>query len=85
VNESEKVLVRITASQVVRYHQTVVMTKEEWAEIKKLDEKKAADAITSWLDLRDVFDSDDIDYDGFEMIAVNEDDKPIKPTDRYES
>lgn len=81
--DEEKINVLIQASQTVRYSQVKKMTREEWEKIKAMPPDDAAEFITEWLDLRDVYDSDPIEGDDFEAYVVNENGDPVKPSDEY--
>ena len=56
--------VNITATQRVRYYQTVEMTEEQYAEWEGLinaRDSEVAEFIEPFIDLRDVFDADQIE------------------------
>jgi hypothetical protein len=80
-NQEGKVFVRVTASQQVRYDQTLEFSKDDWTRFKLLDEKDAACVIEDRLDLREVVDADSIE--DFDAEVVDEDGKGIKPSDSY--
>ena len=83
---SDKIKVRITCSERVRYDQTVEMTREEWAKLKATPERKMEDGdrspLSSWLDLREPVSSDN--FDDIELDVVDEENKPVRPADCYE-
>jgi hypothetical protein len=83
---SDKLKIRITCSERVRYDQTVEMTREEWLKLKATPERKMEDGdmspLTSWLDLREVLSGDD--FDDIEIDVVGDDNKPVKPSDCYD-
>ena len=83
---STKIKVRITCSERLRYDQTVEMTREQWAELKATPERKMEDGVmsplSSWLDLRDPVSGDD--FDDIELDVVDDENKPVKPSDCYE-
>lgn len=78
---SDKIKVRITANQRVYYNQIVEMTPKEWAEIKELKPDGAAQTLEGWLDLEDIENSTDID---FEAMVVDENGNSVQPFDRYD-
>lgn len=82
---SEKLKIRITCSERVRYDQTVEMTREEWDELKATPAREMEDGdmspLTSLLDLRDPVSSDE--FDDIELDVVDDDNKPVKPADGY--
>lgn len=79
---AEQVLVRITASQKVRYSQTITMSREDWEELKAEPGRRAADIVQDLINPADVFDADDID-DDFEVVVVDVNGKEIQPADSY--
>ena len=80
-----KVRVRIRTTQTIRFDQTVEMTVEEWAELKKTPERTMDDELMSPLnELLDFTNVDtDGDYDMPELDVVGEDNKPVTPADFY--
>lgn len=78
---TDKIRVRIQASQRVRYDQVVEMDRDEWQRIKKLRDKEFASTLSDWLDLRDVNDGDEFESDEVEGMVVDENGKPVKPAD----
>lgn len=74
--------VRFTASQTVRYDQTLDLEDEEWERFKQLPPDEAASFVENYLDLHDVCDADPVE-DDFEAEVVDEAGKPATPPDRY--
>lgn len=71
------VRVRINARQQVRYDQVITMLRATWDQLKACDdEQEAADLVTDYLDLGDVFDADPVD--SFEARLVDENGATIK-------
>lgn len=77
----EIIKVRVIARQVVHYKQTLSFTREDWEEFKAMDEREAGDAIGDRLDLRKIYDADQIEE--FEADVVGDDGSPVKPADSY--
>lgn len=70
---SEKVKVRISLTETLRYNQTVEMSREDYDYLlEKLDDgnRMAGELISAYLDPRDVSDSqiDPDDVDEFELV-----------------
>lgn len=82
---ADKIKVRIQTSCVFKYDQTVEMTPEYWAKLKKTKEKTMEDGdmspLSSWLDLSDPLDWGDFDEPLLDVVG--DDNKPIKPEDYY--
>jgi hypothetical protein len=76
----EKIQVRITGRQEVRYDQIVSMTKDEWEELKRIHEDEIGESAEGWLDLGDISDSDTME--DVEMTVV-ENGVAVKPMDQY--
>ncbi len=79
---SEKLKVRLTATQKIRYDQTVEMTAEQWAKFKATDERTHivhGGDLSGWLDLTQEDDYGDLD--DFEAEVIDENGKVI---DSYE-
>jgi hypothetical protein len=83
MSDENNVEIRIQASQMVRYDQTVTMTRRQWERIKALDEERRVQELAVWLDLSDVSDADDIE-DDVDAFVVDGDDKMVKPRDGIE-
>lgn len=73
---NDKIKVQIIGQQVVKYNQTVEMTREQYDAInEKLDSydrkvsNRAVEEIEGWLDLRDVSDWDDFELDDFMVVT----------------
>lgn len=79
---SDVVTVRVTARQRVSYDQTVAMPRKEWERFKSMDESRAAEFLSDWIDTRNVIDADQIE-DDFEAYAVDEEGNAVKPRDSY--
>jgi len=83
---SDKIRIRITCEQTIRYNQIVEMTRNRWEQIKRMPECDMEDPSISpldgYLDLKDPVDWDD--FEDVEMIVVDDDGKPVKPRDEYE-
>lgn len=81
-----KVRVRITARQTVRYDKIVEMTKKEWERFKEMSPTDhvfaGGDIVGGWLDaVNDIDDADDIDEEDFDAEVVDNKGKPTG--DRY--
>lgn len=83
MSDENNVEIRIRASQMVRYDQTVTMTRKEWEKIKAMDEERCVQELAGWLDLSDVSDADDIE-DDVDAFVVGSDNKMVKPRDGIE-
>lgn len=80
---NDTVSIRIQASQMVRYDQTVTMTRKQWEKIKAMDGDRRVQELADWLDRSDVDDADEIE-DDLDAFVVDGDDKMVKPRDGIE-
>ena len=70
-----KITVQIQCQEVVKYNQEVEMTQEQFdsldARLSSKDRKvreRAEEEVFDWIDRKDVYDSDDIEIDTFEIM-----------------
>lgn len=82
---SEKVRIKITASQTFHFDQIVEITKEQWEQIKGISERDMHDGDSSPLvDLIDAANpSSWDDFDNAELCVVDAERNAVKPIDEY--
>lgn len=78
---TNKIKVRVTGEQRIRYSQIIEISAKEWELIKDLSEHSAAEHLSEYLDPNNPIDWDPLD--DFEAIVVDENDNPVKPKDYY--
>lgn len=73
-------VIRVTASQVIRYDQTLELTDKEWLKWQEMqkgaddngEEREFGQFVMDWLDLSNVWDADDIEDVNIEKLDNKE-------------
>jgi len=76
---AERIRIKVSARQMVKYSQVLTLSQEEWDDFKKMSERQQGEMLGDLLDLRDVADAEPIDC--FDATRIDENGNAVSPSD----